>query len=90
MGVFPAADLAGKVSGVDVAEAGLAADFDGLQQICNVGVAGDIILHFVVAVEGGHVPRNVWRDSGEKFGEAAEFTGIVVEAGDEEGDDFEP
>ena len=90
MGVFPAADLAGKVSGVDVAEAGLAADFDGLQKIFNVGVAGDIVLHFVIAVKGGYVPGNVWRDSGEKFGEAAEFAGIVVEAGDEEGDDFEP
>ena len=90
MGVFPAADLAGEVSGVDVAEAGLAADVRGLQEIFGGGVAGNVILHFVIAVEGGYVPGDVWRNLREEFGEAAEFVGEIVEAGDEEGDDFEP
>ena len=73
--VFPLADHAGKIAGVDVAEARLAADFDGLQQIFDSGVAGDIVLHFVIAVKGGDVPRDIGRDAGEEFGEAAQFVG---------------
>jgi len=88
--VFPGADLAGEIAGVDVAKAGLAADFDGAEKVVRGGVAGDIVLHFVIAVKGGDVPGNVGRNSGEEFGEAAEFVGRVVEAGDEKGDDFEP
>lgn len=90
MGVFPAADLAGEVSGVDVAEAGLAADLDGLKKIVWARVSCDIVLHFIVAVKSGNVPGNVRRDVGNKFRELAKFVGIVIEAGDEERDDFKP
>ena len=86
--VFPGADCAGEIAGVDVAKAGLAGDFDGLQKIVGGGVARGG--HFVIAVEGSDVPGDVGRNSGEEFGEAAEFVGRVIEAGDEEGDDFEP
>src|SRR5580692_3402646 len=88
--VFPFADPAWEIAGVNVAKSGLAADFDGPQQVFGICVAGYVVLHFVVAVEGGDVPRDVRGDSREEFGEAAEFVGVVVEAGDEEGDDFEP
>ncbi len=37
--VFPIADHAGKIAGVDVAQAGLVADFDGAQQVFGVGIA---------------------------------------------------
>src|SRR5580698_11504456 len=36
--VFPFADHAGEIAGVDVAKSGLAADFDGAQQVFGVGV----------------------------------------------------
>jgi len=88
--VFPLADHAGKVAGVDVAKAGLATDFDGAEQVFDVRVARDIVLHFVVAVEGGDVPGDIGGDAGQEFGEAAQFVGIVIEAGDQERDDFEP
>src|SRR5580658_1859214 len=86
--VFPFADHAGEIAGVDVAKSGLAADFDGAQQVFGVGVAR--IGHLIVAVEGGDVPGNVGGDLREEFGEAAEFVGVVVEAGDQERHDFEP
>src|SRR5208282_841900 len=54
--VFPRADLAGKVAGIDVTETGLAAELRTLQQVFDVGVALVFSLHFVVAVEGGDVP----------------------------------
>src|SRR5580704_319890 len=88
--VFPGADHAGKIASIDVAEARLAADFDGAQQVFGIRVARDIVLHFVVAVKGGDVPGNVRRDSGQEFGKAAQLVGGIVEAGDEEGDDLEP
>src|SRR6266851_8970857 len=88
--VFPFADHAGKISSVDVTKARLAADFDGAQQVVSGRVARDIVLHLIVAVEGGHVPGDVGRDAGEEFGEAAEFVVAVVEAGDEQRDDLEP
>lgn len=87
-GIFPFADFAGKVSSVDVAEAGLAADFYGSEQIFRSGIAR--VGHLVVTVEGGDVPGNVGRDAGQEFGEAAKFVGRIVEAGDEQRDDFEP
>ena len=88
--VFPLADHAGKIAGIDVAKSGLAADFDGAQQVFRIRVAGDIVLHLVVAVKGGDVPGNVGRDARQEFGEAAKFVGVVVEAGDEKRDDLEP
>ena len=88
--VFPLGDLAGEIAGIDVAEAGLAADFDGAEKVVRGGVARDIVLHFVVAVKGGDVPGNVRRNAGQEFGEAAQFVGGIVEAGDQKRDDFEP
>jgi len=86
--VFPLANHAGKVAGVDVAKAGLAADFDGAEQIFRVRVtrAG----HFVIAMKSGDVPGNVGRNARQKFGEAAQFVIAVVEAGNEKCNDFEP
>src|SRR5580704_12082623 len=86
--VFPRADQTGKIASIDVAKTRLAADFAGSQQVFRVRVAG--IGHFVVAVKGGDMPRNVGRDAGKEFGEAAQFVGGVVEAGDEKRDDLKP
>jgi hypothetical protein len=88
--VLPIADHARKIAGVDVAQAGLAADIDGAQEVVGGGVARDIVLHFVVAVKSRDVPGNVGRDAGEEFGEAAQFVGGIVEAGDEQRDDLKP
>src|ERR1700720_4375510 len=52
--VFPFTDSAGKISGIDVAPAGLASDFNGAQQIFGGGVAR--VGHLIVAVEGSDVP----------------------------------
>src|SRR5579863_8241732 len=38
----------------------------------------------------GDVPGNVTRDAGNEFGEALQFIGGIVEAGNQEGDNFEP
>src|SRR5208283_2689277 len=46
--------------------------------------------HFVVAVEGGYMPGNTGRDAGQECGEAAQFVGRIVEAGNEERDDLKP
>src|SRR5277367_2942438 len=86
--VFPRAYLAREIAGVDVAEAGLAADFSGMEQIFGTRISWTG--HLVVAVECGYMPGNVGRDSGQKFGQAADFVFGVVEAGNEERHDFEP
>ena len=88
--IFPMTDHAGKITGVDVAQSRRPANFGGLQKIFDGGVALVSSLHFVVAVEGGHVPRDVGGDAREKFGEAPQFVGGIVEAGDEQGDDLQP
>ncbi len=88
--VFPLFDHAGEIAGVDVTEAGVAADLDRAQEIFDGRVALIIALHFVIGVEGGDVPRDVGRDAGDEVGEFAEFVVGVVEAGDEQGDDLEP
>src|ERR1700722_3048478 len=55
--VFPLAYHAGKIAGIDVAQAGLAADLDGAEQVfgSRVARAG----HFVIAMERCDVPRNI-------------------------------
>jgi len=63
-GVFPGADPAGEIAGIDVAQAGGLADFGSLQQIFDVGIALAVSLHFVVAVKCGYVPRDIGRDGG--------------------------
>ena len=68
--VFAIADPAGQISGIDVAQAGFAADFGGAQQVFRRGVALAFALHFVVAVKCGDVPGDVGRDAGDEFGEA--------------------
>ena len=88
-GVFPFADLAGEVAGVDVSDAGLLAVFDDVHQI--IGRRAAIAIgHFVIGMEGGDVPGHEGIDAGEEVGHAFEFVGIVAEAGDDEGDDFDP
>src|SRR5580692_892484 len=57
--VFPFADSSWKIAGIDIAQAGFAAYFGGLQKIFWRGVALAVTLHFVVGVEGGDVPGNV-------------------------------
>src|SRR5882762_4751910 len=76
-GIFPLADFTGEISGVDVAQSRLLADFDGAQQIFGTGVAW--AGHLVVAVERGDVPGNIGRDASQEFGKAAQFVGRVVE-----------
>src|ERR1700722_15455220 len=51
--VFPIANRARKIAGVEVAQAGVLADFDGAQQVFGIRIARDIVLHLVVAVKCG-------------------------------------
>ena len=88
MGVLGFANLAGKISGIDVAESSFAPDFCGAQQVFRRRVA--LALHLVVGVKGGDVPRDVGGNSGYEFSEAAEFVVVVVETGNEKCDDLQP
>ncbi len=89
-GVFPMADHAGKIAGIDVTQSGGKADFGGAQQIFGSGVAVTIPLHLVVGVKCGHVPWNVCGNAGKEFREAAQFVAGVIEAGDEQRHDLQP
>src|SRR4029077_21081605 len=60
--VFPVADHAWKIAGVDVTQSGVLTDFRGPDEIFWRCVALAIILHFVVSVERGHVPGNIGRN----------------------------
>src|SRR4030081_3591291 len=86
--VFPVADHARQISGVDVAKSCLLADFDGAQQVGGASIPR--IGHFVVTMKCGAVPRNGGGDSGGKVWEAAQLFGGGVEAGDEQRNDLEP
>src|ERR1700722_13834509 len=92
--VFPLANAPRQVASVDVAQASFAANFRGAQQVFDVGIALTasliIALHFVIAVKCGDVPWNVGRDACKKFGEAAQFIVIVVEAGNQQRNNLEP
>jgi hypothetical protein len=44
----------------------------------------------VILMERGDVPGNLGRDAGDKFGQACQLRFAVVEAGDEQRDDFHP
>src|SRR5258708_33007981 len=59
--VFPIADHARQISGVDVAKSRLPADFDGAQQI--VGPRIPRIGHFVVPMKCSDVPGDVGGDA---------------------------
>src|SRR5215470_10261695 len=72
-GVFPLAHHTGKISGIDVAESSITADFSGTEQVLHARVT--LIVHFVVGVKCGHMPGYVGRDARKELGEAAEFVG---------------
>lgn len=82
-GVFPVADHAGKVAGIDVTQSCGLTDLRSLDEIVGRGVALAIALHFVVCVERSNVPGNVGGNAGQEFREAAQFVGIVIKAGNE-------
>ena len=66
--VFAFAYFAGEIAGVDVTESGVAADFGSLQQVFCVCVSRYVVLHFVIAVEGGYVPGDIGLDGCQEFG----------------------
>jgi hypothetical protein len=86
--VFETLDHARQIAGIDVAQAGVAADFRGADQIFRLRVRG--IVHFVVFVERGDMPGNLRRNTGNEFGKSIEFIVGVVETGDEQSDKLEP
>ena len=82
------ADVARKISGIDVAKAGARADLRRAQQVFGLRVAG--IGHLVVLVKRGDMPRDVDRDAGNKLGQPLQFIVGVVEAGNQQRDDLDP
>src|SRR5262245_27165832 len=87
-GVFPGADLAGAVAGVDEVQPLLGADLGGADEHAAVGVGR--VGHLVVAVEAGDVPGDVAADRRQEAGRAAQLLFAVVEAGDDQRDDLHP
>src|SRR6202171_169335 len=86
--VLVPAHPAGQVSGVDVLEAGLLANARSPQQGLGRGVVR--VLHLVVLVKAGDVPRDAGRDAAQEPGDVAQFLVAVVEARDDQGDDLQP
>jgi hypothetical protein len=80
--------LARQVAGVDVAQTGGAARLRGAQQ----GGGGGVVRrqHLVILVKCRHVPGDIGRDAGQEFGRGAQFLARIVEAGDHQGDHFQP
>src|SRR6266852_1478459 len=78
-GVFPFADAARQIPGIDEMEAFAGPDLRGANQMARGGIgrAG----HFVVLVKRGDVPRNVAAQAGDESRDGAQFLLAVVEAG---------
>src|SRR5437763_2188759 len=70
-GIFQIADHSRQISGVNVFQARLLSDFSCTLQIFGLCVIR--IVHLVVFVKRGHVPRDEWRDAGERVGSATQF-----------------
>src|SRR6202035_1657098 len=86
--VLVAAHPAGQGSSGDVLEGGLLSNAGGPQQGLRRGVVR--VLHLVVLVEGGDVPRDAGRDAAQEPGDVAQFLVAVVEARDDQGNDLQP
>ena len=76
-GVFESAGGAGKIAGVNIAEAGGRADFRGPEQRFTRRLRG--AGHFEIRMEGRNVPGNIARDAGQEFGDGAQFGAGIVE-----------
>lgn len=68
-----------KVSGVHLAQPGFHTDFGSTFQDFRGGARR--IGHFVIGVEGGHMPGDVRGYRGDKSGRVHQFIGGIVEAG---------
>src|SRR3974390_3415250 len=88
MGVFEVVDLPRQVARVHVTKAISASDLRRLEQHVNRRIRR--LLHLVVAVKCGDMPRNIRRDAGDKCGQAFEFVARAVEARNEQRDDLDP
>src|SRR5579871_148750 len=86
--IFQRADHAGKIAGIDVAQSRGTSDLCGAEQIPGRSIA--LVIHLVIGMKCGHMPRNINGNAREEFGELAEFLLRVVEAGNQEGDDLQP
>ena len=88
--VFERADPARQVAGVDVAQAGRAADRGGAASACPRSCSA-ALAHLVVRVKRRDVPRDVRRHRREeRRSDARSSSSRVVEAGNHQRDDLEP
>ncbi len=81
-------DAARQVARIDVVQPGLLPDLGGADQ----GLGGRVfrIGHFIVPVEGGHVPGDVVGNRSNKARRIHQFIGAVVETGDHQCDYLDP
>ena len=86
--VFQVPDSARQIPGIDVAQAGIPANFGGPQQILRAGVLR--IVHLVVFVKCSHMPRDIGRHAGEKVRQPFKFVVRIVKARDQQGNNLEP
>ena len=86
--IFPLANAARQVAGVNKTQSFLDADFRRADELARRSSrrVGD----FVIGMKRRDVPRNVAADRGEEFRDGAQFVFAVVESGHDQRDDFQP
>ena len=87
-GILPIPDPARPVARIHVVQPFLLSNLHRTQERLDRCVVR--ILHFVIGMEGGHVPGDVGRDAHQELCDVPQFLIRIVEARNGERDDFDP